>query len=116
MNGKRSSERSRQRPWQKCSPATGRPWSFRALRGLVGTEELSEKLSFLLFGNNREDTVAERKCDVIEEIASDIITRLQDKDLTKATCGDLEKHAYSVNDRIQDSTVRNMHILIAVGE
>ena len=91
-------------------------WSFRALRGLAGTEELSEKLSFLLFGDNREDTVAQQKYDIIEEIASKIITWLQDKNLTNAVCGDLEKHAYSVNDRIQDSTVRNMNILVAAGE
>ena len=91
-------------------------WSFRALRELVGTEELSEKLSFLLFGDNRDNTVAERKYDKIEEIASETITELQDRQLTEAICGDLEKHAYSVNDKIADSTVRNMNILIAVGD
>lgn len=91
-------------------------WSFRALRGLVGTEELSEKLSFLLFGDNHDDTVVEQKYDIIEEIASETITRLQDKELTQAVCGDLEKHAHSVNDKITDSNVRNMNILIAVGE
>ena len=89
-------------------------WSFRALRGLIGTEELSEKLSLLLFGNNHDDTAAEHKYDTIEEIASEIITLLQDRELTDAICGDLEKHAYSVNDRIADSTIRNMNILIAV--
>ena len=89
-------------------------WSFRALRGLIGTKKLSEKLSLLLFGNNHDDTVAERKYDTIEEIASEIITLLQDRELTDAICGDLEKHAYSVNDRITDSTIRNMNILIAV--
>lgn len=89
-------------------------WSFRALRGLIGTEKLSEKLSLLLFGNNHDDTEAERKYDTIEEIASEIITLLQDRELTDAICGDLEKHAYSVNDRITDSTIRNMNILIAV--
>ena len=89
-------------------------WSFRALRGLIGTEKLSEKLSLLLFGNNHDDTVAERKYDTIEEIASEIITLLQDRELTDAICGDLEKHAYSVNDRIADSTIRNTNILIAV--
>ena len=52
----------------------------------------------------------------MEEIASETITRLQDKELTRAICGDLEKHAYSVNDRIADSNIRNMNILIAVGE
>ena len=91
-------------------------WSFRALRELVGTEELSEKLSFLLFGDNRDNTVAERKYYKIEEIASETITELQDRQLTEAICGDLEKHAYSVNDKIADSTVRNMNILIAVGD
>ena len=91
-------------------------WSFRALRELIGTKELSEKLSFLLYGDNNDNTVAERKYDTIEEIASETITVLQEKELTQAVCGDLEKHAYSVNDKIQDSTVRNMNILVAVGE
>ena len=91
-------------------------WSFRALRGLFGTKELSEKLSFLLFGDNHDDAVAERKYDVIEEIASETIEQLQDKNLTDAICGDLEKHAYSVNDRITDGNIRNMNILISVGE
>lgn len=91
-------------------------WSFRALGELFGGKELSEKLSFLMFGDNHDEKVAENKSFVIEEIASEIITKLQDKELTKAVCGDLEKHAYSVNDKISDSTVRNMDILIAVGE
>ena len=89
-------------------------WSFRALRGLIGTEYLTEKLSLLLFGDNHDDTAAERKYDTIEEIASEIITQLQDRELTDAICGDLEKHAYSVNDRIADNAIRNMNILIAV--
>ena len=91
-------------------------WCFRALRELVGTEELAVKLSFLLFGDNRDNTVAERKYDTIEEIASETIARIQDRELTKAICGDLEKHAYSVNDRISDSNIRNLNILISVGE
>lgn len=91
-------------------------WSFRALRGLVGTAELSEKLSFLLFGDNRDATVADQKYDIIEKISSDTIELLRERELTEAICGDLEKHAYSVNDRISDSNVRNLNILIAVGE
>ncbi len=91
-------------------------WSFRALRGLAGMEKMAEKLSFLLFGDNRIDAVAEKKYGIIEDIASEIITMLQDKELTGAICGDLEKHAYSVNDKIADGNVRNMNILIAVGD
>ena len=91
-------------------------WSFRALKELIGMEDISEKLSFLLFGDNRDDAVAECKYNTIEEIASETITRLQEKGLTEAICGDLEKHAYSVNDKIMGSTVRNMNILVSVGE
>ena len=36
---------------------------------------------------------------------------LQEQELTEAVCGDLEKHAYSVNDRIADAELRNLHIL-----
>ena len=91
-------------------------WSFRALRELIGTEELSEKLSFLLFGDNHDAKIAEKKYGIIEDVASETITWLQERQLTEAICGDLEKHAYSVNDRITDGTVRNMNIMIAVGE
>ena len=51
---------------------------------------------------------------VIEGICSDIIDCLIDRKLTEAICGDLEKHAYSVNDGITDPEIRNMHILAAV--
>lgn len=89
-------------------------WSFRALRQTEDGAVLAEKLSFLLFGDHRDHGIAERKYGVIEEIAGEVITILQDRELTKAICGDLEKHAYSVNDRIADGTVRNLHILAAV--
>ena len=47
--------------------------------------------------------MAEEKYDVIEGIAADVIDELQDQGLTQAVCGDLEKHAYSVNDGIEDA-------------
>jgi len=90
-------------------------WSFRALRQLYGMESMADDLSVLLFGDCRDKDEAEKKYDMIEKIASGIIEILQDQEITKATCGDLEKHAYSVNDKIADSTVRNMNILVAVG-
>ena len=51
---------------------------------------------------------------VMEGIASDVIAALMERDMTKAVCGDLEKHAYSVNDQIQDAGLRNMHVLAVV--
>ena len=88
-------------------------WSFRALRRLPKLSLTAETLEYLLTtGNDR--SLAESKYDMIESTASDIIDELQTQGLTKAICGDLEKHAYSVNDRIEDASVRNLHILYAV--
>ena len=68
---------------------------------------------YLLTSDNGEN--AEEKYNVMEGIASDIIDVLTDQALTKAICGDLEKHAYSVNDGISDASLRNMHILAGIG-
>lgn len=89
-------------------------WSFRALRKLEGAQVVSEKLSFLLYGDNSDPAVAEKKHDTIEEIAAITIAGIQARNLTNASCGDLEKHAYSVNDKISDGAVRNRHILAAM--
>ena len=58
--------------------------------------------------------LAEEKYNVIEGICADVIDELIDQGLTEANCGDLEKHAYSVNDGIEDAELRNMHILAAI--
>ena len=89
-------------------------WSFRALRELMPGDELPDQLSFLLFGDNTDPWMAEQKMKTIEDIAGGVIGDLQEKGLTKAVCGDLEKHAYAVNDCIEDGNVRNLHILTAV--
>ena len=88
-------------------------WSFRALRNLPKLSLHAELLEFLITTDNEEE-MAKEKYDVIEGMAADIIDELIDQDLTKANCGDLEKHAYSVNDGIADSELRNMHILAGV--
>ena len=51
---------------------------------------------------------------MIEDVASEIIAELHKQEITDAICGDLEKHAYSVNDRIKDGDIRNLHILTAI--
>ena len=88
-------------------------WAFRALQGLPGGEDTGRTLTWLISTGN-EDTLGEDKAFAIEGIASEIIDLLQDQGLTEANCGDLEKHAYSVNDGIRDSNLRNLHILSAV--
>ena len=89
-------------------------WSFRALRELDNTLALSGQLAFLLSGNNAEDATAEEKYNTIEAVCGDFVEKLQNENLTQAICGDLEKHAYSVNDSIRDSEIRTMNILTAI--
>ena len=101
-------------------------WSFRALRAMPKLSLEAELLEYLITTDNGEETgdgslsplgvspQAEEKYQVIESIAGDLIEALMEEGITKATCGDLEKHAYSVNDGIADAEIRNMHVLAAV--
>ena len=88
-------------------------WSFRMLRSLPKLALLAELFEYLLTTDN-EENMAEEKYAVIEDIASDIIDELQNQNLTAAVCTDLEKHAYSVNDHVEDAELRNMHVLAGV--
>ena len=87
-------------------------WQFRALRQLPLLAGEAETLELLLTTDNGRE-MARAKQDLMENLASAIIAALQDQNLTEAVCGDLEKHAYSVNDHISDPALRNAHILLA---
>ena len=88
-------------------------WQYRALRELPLLSELADAFDYLLTSKNTS-AEAEEKITLIEELAGVFIAELMEQDLTRASCGDLEKHAYSVNDHISDAAVRNLHILAAV--
>ena len=88
-------------------------WQFRALRTLPLLAEEAETLELLLTTDNGR-SMARAKQDMMENLASVVITALQDQSLTEAVCGDLEKHAYSVNDHISDPALRNAHVLLAL--
>ena len=89
-------------------------WSFRALCEFDKDNFYGDNLSLLLYGDNNDFDVADLKYEAVEKIASRIIDILQEQNLTKAICGDLEKHAYSVNDKISDGALRNLNILAGV--
>ncbi len=88
-------------------------WSFRALRTLPKLSLEAEMFEYLLTTDN-EGGMAEQKYDAIEGICADVIDELVEQGITKAICGDLEKHAYSVNDRIEDAQLRNMNIFAGI--
>ena len=83
------------------------------MRALPKLALLAELLEYLLTTGN-DEPLYQDKYDVIESIASDVIDELQTQELTQAVCGDLEKHAYSVNDGIPDAELRNLHILASI--
>ena len=88
-------------------------WAFRAMRALPRLALLAELLEYLI-STGSDDELADSKRDVMEGMASDIIDELRRRELTRADCNDLEKHAYSVNDQIGDGALRNAHILSAI--
>lgn len=88
-------------------------WQFRAMRNLPRLSLLAELMEYLLTTGNDADLFPEKQR-VMEGIAHDLIGELNRQGLTRADCDDLEKHAYSVNDSIEDGQLRNMHVLCAI--
>ncbi len=88
-------------------------WVYKGLERLPILGHLSDALQGLTELDNTPFN-AEIKTAVIEDIAALVIGELKKQGLTHATCGDLEKHAYSVLDGIKDSNLRNMHIMEGV--
>ena len=88
-------------------------WSFRALRALPKLGNLAPPLETLISTpNGPEDIPAKER--IIEETALAVASLLREEGLSDLPGGELEAHAYAVNDRIGDGELRNMHILAAV--
>ncbi len=88
-------------------------WQFRALRDLPNCKFIADSLEFLISTENSTEN-ANIKNEIINSVAEEIISILKQREITKATCNDLEKHAYSVNDFIKDGNLRNSHILTGI--
>ena len=88
-------------------------WVFRAMRVLPALSKLADPLESLLTTDNRAETIP-AKTQSIEDISASIAQRLKEMELSRVGGRELERHAYSVNDRIQNAELRNMHILSAV--
>lgn len=87
-------------------------WSFRALSELPCLAELATHLEYLISSANGEE--AELKSKIIDEVASKIVIVAKDQELTSFDGDALEGHAYSINDKIHDPEVKNLHILAGV--
>lgn len=88
-------------------------WSFRALRELPLLSACEGDLTYLISSGNSEGEV-EKKVEMIEKTAKMLSDELRSQGLSEREGAELEAHAYAVNDRISDESVRNLHILYAV--
>ena len=88
-------------------------WQFRALRELPELSELAQPLYFLISTGNSADEMMDKYAG-IENIASAVIGKLQEQGITEATCGDLSKHANSVNDHVLSPALRNEDLFFGV--
>lgn len=85
-------------------------WAFKGIRTLPICNDTEISLEQLLeTGNANGEWQIKRE--IVEDISRIIIEELKRQNLTKATCNNLETHAYSVNDTIIDNDIRNMHVM-----
>ena len=88
-------------------------WSFRAMRALPKLSVVAEILEYLLASSN-DEREAVTKTAMIENVASLITEELREQKLSDEKSDDLEKHAYNINDRIEQNDIRNMDIFSAI--
>lgn len=88
-------------------------WSFHALKELPKMSQFYYELEYLISSSNTEKE-AKLKEEIIEKISTSVIAELKFQKLTNSTSYNLESHAYSVNDKIDDSEIRNLNIMYAV--
>ena len=85
-------------------------WAFRGLEPLARLSEVKGALLALLQG----DVSDGEKLSLIEAVCSSLTNELRMQELSKATCENLDTHAFSVLDSIKNSYLRNMHIMEGV--
>lgn len=88
-------------------------WQFRALRDLPLLSELAEPLANLSESPNR-GADGQKKLELLALLEDALIRELKAQSLSDAVCGDLSRHALSVNDRVKDPGLRNASVLAAV--
>lgn len=88
-------------------------WSFRALKDLPLLSSLYGQLEYLISSTNSTDEAVKKEA-LTEQICASVITVLNDQSITRFSGTEMEGHAYSVNNKVSDEEIRNLHILYAV--
>ena len=85
--------------------------AYRAMKNLEKYNYMYDRFEFLLLEKNDRETYLKKR-EIIESIAKDFIDYFKENGLTKATCNNLDTHAYSIIDNIKDAELRNLNIMI----
>ena len=83
------------------------------MRELPKLSVIAEILEYLLTSGN-DESEAVTKTGMIENVVSLITEELRAQDLSDEQGEELERHAYSINDRIEQNDIRNMDVFSAV--
>lgn len=85
-------------------------WLLRGMRGLPKLGRLAEALEFLLTAEN-DDGGQKLKAAVIEDICAETVKELKSQELTCGSWDYLERHAFDVQNHIENAQIRAMHIM-----
>ena len=88
-------------------------WSFCAMKKLTNLSALAPVMEDIISMGNDTDC-AQKKSAQIEKICAAIVCQLKTAGITEFAGDQLEGQAYSVNNKIKDPNIRNLHILYAV--
>lgn len=85
-------------------------WVYKKMRELPLLSDAELSLTGLTeLGNSAKE--AEGKAEIIESVCEQLIAEIKKQGLSDASCNNLDTHAYSVTDKIQDNDLRNMHVM-----
>lgn len=85
-------------------------WALRAMRSLELFPELADRLTELITGDFSQDKAA-AKCEIVESICSEIADYLRKSGLSSSASDFLEPHAYEIQNKIKNSSLRSLHIM-----
>lgn len=88
-------------------------WAYRGMRDLERLSDLEFALTGLTeLGNSRKESIQKRE--IIQDIATIITDEFKAQKITTATCNNLDTHAFSILDTIENPELRNMNIFEGV--
>ena len=85
-------------------------WKFRAMKSLPFFSQTADTLEFLITTPNKNEYINKKKHE-IEKLCAEIACELIKQEVSSSQSDYLENHALSVNDKIQNRSLRSLHLM-----